>query len=607
MKFQEGSIKPRSRSILVVLYVIYVAFILVSAVPYLAEQETRGKLQNGVYESHLTFPENGEYGHYTIVVLSNTDIPGRIDLTYTFATNTLNIEKCDNIVELTIDCKLMYENKALEVFEDDPSNLGAEYYKDYFIETNDGIFTINVNTDTKMTKLVFKNTPLPYSVTVDSTEWWKTNTHYTVSNNDVTITEVPKGSSKVIIYFQAPDNELPTATFTIDPATQFENQDVSFDASASSDPDGTISDYLWEFGDGTTGSGVTTTHKYTTADTYTVTLKVRDDQNGENTLSKDVTIIEEGAGDPPTADFSMSKTQGTVGETITFDASGSTDPDGSIVSYTWDFGDGQTGTGETATHKYTTAKTYTVELTVKDDTGFEGTAQTTIVIKDAPVEEDDDEEESMFGLGKVAGIDLFWLLLIILIVVIMVIAGAAAARKKKPEEELPPEAPPVPPEAAGLPAEMPPAEIPPAYPPEGAAPPPSPGYEEPMAPPPMEEAVAPYEAPPTEEIPPTEEMPPTEEGVPPEEGGLPSEEAELPEEELPDEELPSEELPAEEPPAEEPPAEEPPAEGEAAAEPEGEEGGEEAAGAEMTACPACGTQIPIGVAACPNCNSEFEW
>ena len=69
-----------------------------------------------------------------------------------------------------------------------------------------------------------------------------------------------------------------------------------------------------------------------------------------------------------------------VGETVTFDASTSSDPDGNIELYSWDFGDGDTGTGVTATHVYTVKGTYVVTLTITDNDELTDTATRFITI-----------------------------------------------------------------------------------------------------------------------------------------------------------------------------------------------------------------------------------
>ncbi|WP_456487125.1 NosD domain-containing protein, partial [Candidatus Alkanophaga liquidiphilum] len=74
-------------------------------------------------------------------------------------------------------------------------------------------------------------------------------------------------------YF-APESQPPVASFTYSPKHPSVNQPVTFDASASYDPDGTIVSYEWDFGDGTTASGVVVTHAYSAAGSYTVTLTV---------------------------------------------------------------------------------------------------------------------------------------------------------------------------------------------------------------------------------------------------------------------------------------------------------------------------------------------
>ena len=82
----------------------------------------------------------------------------------------------------------------------------------------------------------------------------------------------------------------------------------------------------------------------------------------------------------PVASLTEDKTTALVGETITFNASTSYDPDGVILSYDWDFGDGTTGSGVTVTHNYSAAGTYTVTLTVTDDSSLTDTTSATKTI-----------------------------------------------------------------------------------------------------------------------------------------------------------------------------------------------------------------------------------
>lgn len=90
-----------------------------------------------------------------------------------------------------------------------------------------------------------------------------------------------------------PPNETPTAALSVDCA--FLECDV--DGSASSDPDGTVASYAWEFGDGATATGETATHMYSEAGTYTVSLTVTDDDGATDTTTREVTVAEAG-GDP---------------------------------------------------------------------------------------------------------------------------------------------------------------------------------------------------------------------------------------------------------------------------------------------------------------------
>ena len=83
---------------------------------------------------------------------------------------------------------------------------------------------------------------------------------------------------------------------------------------------------------------------------------------------------------PPIATFTYAPQNPVVGLTITFDASASNDPDGTIVKYDWNFGDETTGEGVTTTHTYTSPANYTVTLTVKDGQGLRHRTETIIMV-----------------------------------------------------------------------------------------------------------------------------------------------------------------------------------------------------------------------------------
>lgn len=159
----------------------------------------------------------------------------------------------------------------------------------------------------------------------------------------------------------------PDAPMNLDPTANAKISCVEltceFDASASVDEDGEITSFTWDLGDGATASGPVATHVYEVAGTYDVTLAVGDNRGAEDRLTRTVSVG--GANSEPTA----------VGSFICadllcdFDASDSFDTDGSIASVDWDFGDGATAAGVTATHGYEGTGTFTVTLGVTDDDG----------------------------------------------------------------------------------------------------------------------------------------------------------------------------------------------------------------------------------------------
>jgi len=259
--------------------------------------------------------------------------------------------------------------------------------------------------------------------------------------------------------------QSPTASFTTTPTTGAAPLLVNVDATAPSDPEGPIVSYAWDFGDSSTGTGVTTSHTYATAATYVITLTVTDEAGATGTTTSSVTVItgpsitthptnqsvtegltaifsvvaggtaplayqwQKDGGDiagatsasyttlattladdgatflcvvsnsggsaasnsatltvvpgqqePPTASFTTTPTTGAAPLLVSVDATASSDPDGTIVSYGWDFGDSSTGTGVTTSHTYATANTYVITLTVTDDVGATGTTTSTVIV-----------------------------------------------------------------------------------------------------------------------------------------------------------------------------------------------------------------------------------
>jgi PKD repeat protein len=171
-----------------------------------------------------------------------------------------------------------------------------------------------------------------------------------------------------------PVNQPPIASFT------YSCTDLTCDfTDTSSDPDGTISGWSWDFGDGNTSTAQNPSHTYT-AGTYTVTLTVTDNDDATDTASDTVTATDPTTNNPPTAAFSVSCTDLTCAFTDT-----STDSDGSVVAWSWDFGDGNGSTAQNPSHTYAAAGTFTVTLTATDDDDASDTANDSVTVSDPPV------------------------------------------------------------------------------------------------------------------------------------------------------------------------------------------------------------------------------
>ena len=143
------------------------------------------------------------------------------------------------------------------------------------------------------------------------------------------------------------------------------------DGTASSDPDGSIASYAWTYQGGGTDTGPTPSHTFAAGGTYDVTLVVTDNQGATGTVTNQVTVTDPPppANIVPTAAFTSSHTD----LAASFNGTTSSDPDGTVTNWAWNFGDTLTGTGATAAHTYANPGTYTVTLVVTDNQGATGT------------------------------------------------------------------------------------------------------------------------------------------------------------------------------------------------------------------------------------------
>jgi PKD repeat protein len=174
--------------------------------------------------------------------------------------------------------------------------------------------------------------------------------------------------------------------------------------------------YHWDFGDGHSAEGdwsegaARLNHVYQVSGNYTAVLTVTDDKGMTGKREVTITVLNKN----PVANIVVSPREGSVPLNVKLNGSQSYDPDGTNITYTWDFGDNTFGNGMIIEHTYEKAQTYQLSLIVTDPYGASGRAETTIEVKSAPL---------------ILGIQPWWLGVGVLVIV----AGAAVAlRIKRP-------------------------------------------------------------------------------------------------------------------------------------------------------------------------------
>lgn len=273
---RKRSIRASLTWLIVLGYLVYIFLILMTRLPFMAEQYTEQSMPE-LIESHLYFNTDGKQSHYYIERV-NSSAPARIDVFYYPQSNTLRTT-LRNVKLLTIYCRSMYNDECKDVFGIDPSK-NSNYYKWFFIEKNH--LNVNINSDTDLEVLKFVDAPKPNSVMVNGKLLLEPNDYEYLPNQGIAISNVSAGSSTVDIYFKPNSDEVygPIAKIVCNKMLIQVNEELELDGSSSYDtnPEGNITNYLWDFGDGNFTSGEQiVNYKYSTPGVFGIILTVVDD------------------------------------------------------------------------------------------------------------------------------------------------------------------------------------------------------------------------------------------------------------------------------------------------------------------------------------------
>jgi PKD repeat protein len=175
-------------------------------------------------------------------------------------------------------------------------------------------------------------------------------------------------STNISISASSPgSNQPPVAVATASPTNGVVPLNVVFSSNGSSDPEGAALTYNWVFGDGTTSALANPSHSYQTAGAYVARLTVSDGTNSATSGGINI-VATPVANRPPTVVASATPTNGVAPLAVSFSSNGSSDPEGSTLTYSWNFGDGASATTPNPNHTYQSSGNFTAVLTVSDGT-----------------------------------------------------------------------------------------------------------------------------------------------------------------------------------------------------------------------------------------------
>lgn len=282
-----------------------------------------------------------------------------------------------------MDCALLTEdgtfNFTLTAYYDDKSeSLPSPSYPFVVSSTHSVDFTWQAasGTDNQGGFRLYDNGVLVQEITDPVARQLTYTSEFTAATHTFTIAAVDGSGAEKAMPDALTSSEVypPTAVLTSSTGAGNAPLTVAFNGSSSTATNTPLVKYSWVFGDGSQATGATVSHTFTTAGTYYTELTVEDSLGLIDKATTPIVVGQTTINQKPTAIIAVDPSQGGAPLTYSFNGSQSSDPDGSIVKYDWNFGDGTTGSGATTQHTYASQGNYTATLQVTDDRGATATA-----------------------------------------------------------------------------------------------------------------------------------------------------------------------------------------------------------------------------------------